>query len=262
MGKPEDPGRQPDQRTFRGRPLPSAPTPTETQGVVRFRGKELLHGSRKVDVCFVFDTTGSMYDKIAGLVECMNGFVEELGKLNLDWQASVVPFGDLTIPGDTIEAELPFVASVADAQAMLGAMRRNNGGGNQGESSLEAMRAALGKPYRIGAVKVLILLTDEPALQHEIRADQTERDLLGREFVCFVTSTPEVYYKRFAQESGGSWYPIGTSMDYSDVVAMLRKLVRDVARTTAAVHKLADGSVARFRELPPSRRQLPGGESS
>jgi hypothetical protein len=32
------------------------------------------------DICIVFDTTGSMRDKIDGLVNCMTDFVDQLGK--------------------------------------------------------------------------------------------------------------------------------------------------------------------------------------
>src|SRR4051812_19081147 len=63
---------------------------------------------REVDVCFVFDTTGSMSNKIDGLVQTMDQLVTELAKLALDWRVTTVPFGDLSIPGDRVVNDAPF----------------------------------------------------------------------------------------------------------------------------------------------------------
>ncbi len=67
--------------------------------------------------------------------------------------------GDLTVEGDTIVEDLPFVADRAMAEALLRSMPGNSGGDNEGESVLEAVRAALDKPFRQGAVKVFVVLT-------------------------------------------------------------------------------------------------------
>jgi hypothetical protein len=125
---------------------------------VSFAGRPL------VDICLVFDTTGSMSDKIDGLISCMTGFVDRLTELGLNWQLTTVPFGDLTVPGDRVVTQLPFVDSAEAAKAQIRSMPRFSGGSNEGESCVEAMRAALSKPWREGTVRILVLLTDEPAL--------------------------------------------------------------------------------------------------
>src|SRR5580693_7478207 len=79
---------------------------------------------RLVDIAVVFDTTGSMDDKISGLVACMVSFVEELAQLRLDWRFTVVPFGDLTVPGDRIVSDLPFVSEQTAAQDLVRSMPR------------------------------------------------------------------------------------------------------------------------------------------
>ncbi len=208
-----------------------------------------------VDLCFVFDTTGSMSDKIDGLVECMVDFVRELAGLGLNWRVSVVPFGDLTVPGDTIVANLPFVSERAAAERMLREMPRNGGGANGGESVLEALRAALGKPYRPGAVKVFVVLTDEPALQGRLTAGGIEQDLLRSEVIAFVASPPIGYYRRWADVTAGAWFEIGPSLDYSAIVATLRGLAKQLALVASEVHSIAGGSVARYRALPPAARR-------
>ncbi len=214
-------------------------------------GAEHRFSSRMVDLCFVFDTTGSMSDKIDGLVRCMVDFVRELARLSLDWRASVVPFGDLTVEGDTIVADLPFVANQAAAEHLLRSMPRNSGGGNDGESVLEAVLIALKKPFRQGAVKVLIVLTDEPALTHNLTPARIERALLDAEVVTFVASLPLPYYQRWGDATGGAWYEIDSRVDYASILALLRSLAGRVAQVASAVHTLAAGSVSRYLQLPP-----------
>lgn len=214
-------------------------------------GSEHRVAEQQIDICFVFDTTGSMNDKIDGLVRCMVDFVHELDGLRLDWRISVVPFGDLTVPGDTIEGDLPFVTNRQAAEQMLRSMPMNSGGGNQGESCLEAVEAALNKPYRSGAVTVFILLTDEPALVGpQMTPELISRQLIAQDVIAFVVSPSFSYYQGWASDTGGQWHTIGASVDTGSIVTLLRELAREVATVTSRVYSLAGGSVAMYRALP------------
>lgn len=143
-------------------------------------------GGAAVDICFVFDTTGSMSDKITGLIRAMSDLVAELASLDLDWRVTTVAFGDLTVPGDRIDDSLGFVTTRAAAQDQLRSMPRFGGGGNGGESSIEAMLAGVRRPWRQDAVKIIVLLTDEPALSGvEIRPDLVAAELRRLDAVCF-----------------------------------------------------------------------------
>ena len=68
-------------------------------------------GRHAVDVCLVFDTTGSMIDKIDSLVRRTVDFVGELSRLRLDWRLTAVPFGDLHISGERAVDDLPFITT-------------------------------------------------------------------------------------------------------------------------------------------------------
>jgi len=209
-----------------------------------------------VDICLVFDTTGSMSSKIDGLVACMVDFVNELSRLSLNWRISVVPFGDLTVRGDRVVSDLPFVSERGQAERTLRTMPRFSGGGNTGESSLEAMQAAMAKPYRREAVKVLVVLTDEPALEStQLTAKTISQVLNAREFICFVTSPNLPGYRDWARVSGGEWYQIAATTDTSALLQFLQRLMTDVARISNAVHNLAGGSVQRYRQIEPERRR-------
>lgn len=207
-----------------------------------------------VDICFVFDTTGSMSDKIAGLTASLTDLVQELGKLSLDWRTTCVPFGDLTVPGDRVVESLPFVKTVEAAQQQLRSLPRFSGGGNDGESAIEAMDAGLTKPWRQKAVKVLVLLTDEPALHADRDAARVSRALRQTESLCFVASIRTNYYVAWAHDNGGKWVEISSSMDTSELLRLFKSLLRDVATVASQVHTLGGGSVKAYLALEAGKR--------
>ncbi|MBW4061139.1 VWA domain-containing protein [Candidatus Saccharibacteria bacterium] len=206
---------------------------------------------RLVDVVFAFDTTGSMSSKLQGLQNCMAEFIQEIVKFLLDWQFSLVPFGDLTVPGDKIVDNLPFVNDAEAAIRMIRSAPHFSGGSNTGESSLEAMQAAMFKPYRKGAVKVIVLLTDEPPLtSRQLTTEVINLQLQQREFICFVASPSGHGYEALAHDNGGKWYPIGSSLNTADLLQFLRQLLKNVSRVSNDVHRLGWGSVARYLANP------------
>jgi hypothetical protein len=201
-----------------------------------------------VDLCFVFDTTGSMMDKIDGLVRCMALLVADLGKLDLDWRVVTVPFGDLTVTGDRVVTDQPFVADVAAASHQLRSMPRFSGGGNLGESSVEAMLAACRKPYRAGAVKILVLITDEPALGHQQGARAVDQALTALDAVCFSVTPDLPYYRQWAANHGGDWRQVAAAVDTRSIMRLFQSLLSRVASVADSVHRLGDGSVRKYLE--------------
>jgi hypothetical protein len=252
-------GRAPD----RARPSAKPAVRLPTGKLVRPEpGQHLQLGEprRAVDVCLVFDTTGSMSDKIDGLVRCMVDFVGELARLKLDWQLTVVPFGDLTVRGDRVVDDLPFVTTREAGERMIRRLPRFNGGGNMGESSLEAVLAALRKPYRKHSVKVLVVLTDEPPLEsQQLNTGTVGSALQTSEVICFVASPDLDGYRRWAEDNGGEWYLIGPSMDTTALLRFFRSLVKDVAKVARAVHEVGGGSVRRYLEND-RRGELPSAD--
>jgi hypothetical protein len=205
-------------------------------------------GSAKVDVCFAFDTTGSMSSKRESLIESMGEFVSKLAQLGMDWRVSAIPFGDLTVPGDRIVSTLPFVATVEAAKSQLQNMPRFSGGANEGESSIEAMSAAVGKAWRNDAVRVIVLLTDDYALNVN-RATEITGLLTQTQTLCFAAALDTEYYRDWCTASGGEWTEIASSMDTSAVLRLIQSLVSKVANTAAAVHAIGGGSVRKYLEI-------------
>jgi hypothetical protein len=208
----------------------------------------------RADLVFVIDTTGSMNDKIDALVETCQSFVDKLATKHIDWIAAVVGFGDLTVEGDRIVAT-PFSSSADRVKALLRGLPRYSGGGNEGESSLEALQAALDQPgYRRDAMKVVVLITDEPALQRHLRPATMSGRLREAGAIAFVLSPNIKYFRSMATETGGQWWNVDSGGDFSKILAVFDKISTKVASTLAAVHKLAGGNVKEYLSLPPSSR--------
>src|SRR5581483_2573580 len=147
----------------------------------------------------------------------MDSMVARLGRLSLDWRVTTVPFGDLTVPGDRVVDSEPFVTDVASASSQLRSMPRFSGGGNLGESSVEAMLAACRKHYRPSAVKVLILITDEPALGGNQARQAVHGALNQLDAACFCVSPNLPYFKHWANQHAGEWELVGSTVDTSAI---------------------------------------------
>lgn len=213
-------------------------------------------GMPAVDIAFVFDTTGSMSNKIAGLVACLQDGVDLLADAGLDWRTTIVPFGDLTVRGDRIDSFNEWVYTVRAAKHMLGNMARFSGGSNLGESAIEAMLATCDKRFRPHAIKVVILLTDEPALiSGGAQPKAVHRALSTLDALCFTVATDEPYYRAWATEHAGYWQPIGAHADTSAIIAMLRQMLQRVADVAASVHREAGGSVGTYMARSGRRRR-------
>lgn len=202
-----------------------------------------------VDIVFVIDTTGSMSDKINGLLATSQTFVGRIAEKNVDWRIAIVAFGDLTVRGDKIEATA-FSASVGTVRAWLQKIPRNSGGGNIGESCLEALEKAMQLQGRPNAIRVFILMTDEPALEINTTVSAVIGRLRERAIITFVISDPIDYYKEMARETGGEWFQVSSSTDF---LSILDRFSRKVAEVIQAVQLEAGGDVRKYLQLKSGR---------
>jgi von Willebrand factor type A domain-containing protein len=228
----------------------------EAPGEAKVVRMELGQDSAKAraDLVFVIDTTGSMNDKIDGLIESCETFVDRLAKKHIDWAAAVVGFGDLTVEGDRIVAT-QFSSNAGRVKTLLRGIPRYSGGGNEGESSLEALQAALSQPgFRDEAIKVLVLITDEPALQRQLRPSAVSGKLKEAGAITFVLSPNLKYFRSMAADTGGQWWNVESGGDFARILDVFDSIAKRVASTVAAVQRLTGGDVKQYLSLPPSRR--------
>lgn len=197
------------------------------------------------DIVFVIDTTGSMNDKILGLLQTCQKFVDEIAARNIDWRIATVTFGDLKVRGDTIQTT-GFSNKLETVKHMLANVPRNNGGGNNGESSLEALDKAFALNFRPNAIKVFVFMTDEPAHRNKFKPNQIIGRLRQSGVLTFVISDPIDYFKRMASETGGKWFKISSDTNF---LSILDDLFKKVTETVVEVQTLGGGNVQTYLQL-------------
>jgi Mg-chelatase subunit ChlD len=209
---------------------------------------------KSVDLVFVIDTTGSMSDKIKGLLQTCAKFVDRFARLQMDSRIAIVAFGDLSVRTDKIVAT-GFTSNIETTKLSLQKVPRFSGGANRGESSLEALQKAMALGFRDRVVKVIILITDEPALQNRnVKVGDVIEQLRESEMLTFVVATPEKYYKEMAAQTGGKWYKISAHTDFTDLLEMFGDIASKVSETVADVYRLGDGKVSDYLRLNPPEK--------
>ena len=119
----------------------------------------------QADVFFVLDVTGSMTWAINGIRDGISNFAATMRAKKIDFRIGLLAFRDLTydaVPMDLLLFDgQPFTNNVEAFQDQVGGLV-SMGGGDEPESSLEAVVKACRQPFRKSATKVLLLITDAP----------------------------------------------------------------------------------------------------
>lgn len=205
---------------------------------------------RGADLVFVIDTTGSMSNKIKCLLIICAEFAEGFSALSLNHRISIMAFGELKVPGDKI-LSTNFTSNIETTKKSLINIFRCSGGGNESESSLETLKRAITMPFRPNVVKVLILITDEPAHQDRSLASDITARLSKSEFIVFVISPQYPYFKEMAKRNAGKWYQIAPNTDFTDLLEMFGQIAENVSQIVSDVYELGDGKVSKYLELKP-----------
>jgi len=202
--------------------LPMASTARESASSAGHGGVDLL-------VCF--DTTASMDDMIAGLIAQTATFVREAATRRLDLRYGLIAFGDLRVKGDRIET-YPFTARPDEFAKWLRRMPRFSGGGNTGETSLDALLTATEhRGWGVDAVRMCILITDEPPVGMEVDLGTVGEQLRARRIVVFCVSPDHRAYRWLAEVTGGEWWDIFERVPFERLLERLANRVMKLAAT-------------------------------
>lgn len=152
------------------------------------------HGARSsglrtaaADVVLAVDATSSMGPALESLRASWPALAADVAESTTGTRFSLVSFRDdpeRTGNGDDYvsRVDVPFVDDPADIGAAL-ARLVTGGGGDRADASLSGLAEGLDLPWRAGAKKVLLLLTDAPALDPEpFGANLTAADIAAAAF--------------------------------------------------------------------------------
>jgi hypothetical protein len=115
-----------------------------------------------VDVAFALDCTGSMKDSLLLFGRAIGELAWEMRRARLDPRFGVVGFQDTTLGQPLKVARAGGQKLTDDFGALARVVRdlRAGGGGGEGDSSLDGVAEAADFPFREGAVRVVVLVTD------------------------------------------------------------------------------------------------------
>ena len=119
----------------------------------------------QADIVFVLDVTASMQGQIDGLKDGIGTFAGDLYRAKVDARFACLAFRDLSIgePSRLLKFDGETFTSNASAFRDEVAKLRTDGGGDEPESSFEAISEAASIPdWRKSAVRTLVLITDAP----------------------------------------------------------------------------------------------------
>ncbi len=184
-------------------------------------------GSGAADIVIAMDTTGSMGPYIKNMQRLTKEFARRVGESGVDYRLALVDYRDVK-RRERLNV-YPFTTSVEEFQRLVDRMDAD-GGGDEPESSVDAIERALELNVRPEAQRIIILITD--ASTHDPSAAGTSlgalADRLQREAVAlYVVSKPHLreLYGRLITERG-RFYEMGRSFD--DILTDVAKEIRDI----------------------------------
>lgn len=195
-----------------------------------------LEEARPVDIVFVFDTTGSMSEEIAGVKNTSIAFANKLRDSNRDFRLGLVAFGD-----EIREVHNRDDTLTIDAEEFKGWISRlyADGGDDEPEISLDALKRATQMKYRDGTQKVLILITDAPPHQKgdgsrlsQVVPDELVEQLRDQGFTVYAVAYDHSHFRRVVGETSGEFYDIHRESDFTGIIEKIGGLIAGQYRLT------------------------------
>jgi Mg-chelatase subunit ChlD len=198
----------------------------------------------QVDVVFVLDVTGSMEFAINGVRDGIVQFVDNLARQELDIRIGMVAFRDISMrePPEVLKfPEAPFTNQPEAFRTQVQKLVAS-GGGDEPESSPNALSLASTLPFREGATRVVVFITDAPPLipDGEISDVAAVHPMLVKGGVHQVhLIVPERLRRTYAplqsEPLTGKFFDLGSVVDDPKAfIDLLPKVSGEIARITIA----------------------------
>lgn len=194
-----------------------------------------------LDIVFVLDVTNSMDPQIKGIRDGIGQFGEELKKNELEARIGMVAFRDIEYDKEALKVLQfvggPFTTDTKAYSTEVGKLKAD-GGGDEPESSLDAIVKAAEQPFRGKALKVLLLITDAPPQTkgNSVRMPTALKVLKdkGIDQVHLIVQPRDLpTYQQLQQVAKGSFFDLQKTSK-AGFASLLPILSNEIARTTVA----------------------------
>ncbi len=180
------------------------------------------------DIVFVVDTTGSMGPYIKGVLDTCNKFADTISTKEIEFRLGFIGYGDEPIgERPTI---YPLVSDIKKFKQNVASCPMT-GGGDEPESTFEAIENAIKLLQKSENKKIIISITDASA--HSIsngkgrfNESEIEKMLRDNNITTYVVAPNISYYKSFANNTSGKFYTIS---DYHRFIEVLNDIAVNIA---------------------------------
>lgn len=215
---------------------------TEDGRAVAITGFAGLSENRPVDIVFVFDTTASMAEEIAGVVRTSLAFADELERKGRDYRLGLVTFSDAVLQVNRPDLSLTDHASeFKEWVSKLVA----DGGDGEPENDYAAIHRAIEMNFRPQAQIVLILITDAPVHRYGDPPDggaafddpnldlkPTLDRLKAKGASVYAVAPAFAEFTSLASETGGRFYDIHQNPDFISLINEIGQTLANQYRIT------------------------------
>jgi Mg-chelatase subunit ChlD len=203
-----------------------------------------LQGRRRADVMFVLDCTGSMQGEIDAIKDAITAFADTIESDGVRVRVGLIEFRDRLIGEEhrvlTFGGE-PFTADPTVFRREISALKAS-GGGDEPESSLDALRLALRQPFSSEANKVLVLVTDAPPHipDHETKSieelvAEVRSASIQQFYLVFRTHDPQSQvYLKLLEGTRGVAFELGTGDDFRNRAEDFKRTLMSLGKTISS----------------------------
>lgn len=162
-----------------------------------------------IDFVFLIDHTGSMGDKIEAVKQNIDEFTTRLAAKGIDYRLGLIVFDD------NVRDRFWLTEDLSEFKKWINSVKAE-GGGDEPENALEALRAATGMNWRASANRCVVLITDAPYHQYGDKPERTMytsrtiSTILNRfDLRTFCIASPSVAgYQEISDRTGGQSFDI------------------------------------------------------
>lgn len=170
------------------------------------------------DIVFVFDTTGSMADKINDLLNISRQFVIKIQQSSIDYRLGFVSFGCIE-EANVIRNVLPLTKNVTELEDLL---RKTQAWGGGSEDPITALNFALTNfQYRTNAKRIFILITDEDYSKNSVSGlsfNNINHLMQKNNVLAYVVAPAFNDFQNLATQNHGKFYDIFGSRNFTDII--------------------------------------------
>ncbi len=197
--------------------------------------------SGPLDIAFVIDSTGSMWDEIEEVKENVTALVEQIGAIDPDYRLALVDYKDSPDEESDYQSRLDvnFTTDIPTLDRELAALEAE-GGGDTPESVYSGLMTALGLDWRAGSKKIVVQIGDAPAKDPEPITGFTLHTIQAKA-LSLDPATIDTIQSGEEEETAASFAAISAAtggqylqLPESELSGLVPTIVDEIRRNTAA----------------------------